>query len=189
MITDTHLLFSHIIYKEILRDTKFKLDKIKFALGNIKPDFSNKEMECPHTLNESLESLIQYADGVIKSSISVEEFSISLGVICHYICDYFCLYHREGNEKKGILEHFIYELKLEYNFIVLLFNGRLDNTSSHIHGYSIEEIVLNIEKEYNIKMKGVSRDINYALNAAMEVSKLIVYSSMLYNEKYKLECS
>ena len=48
---------------------------------------------------------------------------------------------------------------------------------------SVEAIVVNLQKGYNLEAKGLNGDINYALFAATQVSKLIVYWSQLYFEQ------
>ena len=108
MIVDTHLLISQVLYKYISKQMNFKLNRVAFAYGNIKPDLNNKDINRSHTLEESLDSVNKYSEELMNRNISVKEFSRCLGVICHFTCDYFCLYHREGNEKKGAFEHLCY---------------------------------------------------------------------------------
>jgi hypothetical protein len=180
MIVDTHLLLSNILYKYIAKNMNFKLDRVAFAYGNIKPDFIYKEINCPHTLIESLDCVNKYSDKLMKDEISIRKFSINLGVICHFACDYFCLYHRDGNEKKGIFEHLFYELILHIKLLTLLLTGKLRINNYEIHEGSLEEIIMTVEKKYSSETKGLTRDINYTLSAATQISKLIVYSSQLY---------
>lgn len=180
MIVDTHLLLSNILYKYIAKNLNFKLDRVAFAYGNIKPDFIYKEINCPHTLIESLYCVNKYSDKLMKDDISIRKFSINLGVICHFTCDYFCLYHRDGNEKKGIFEHLFYESILHIKLLTLLLTGKLRINNYEVHENSLEEIIMTVEKKYNSETKGLTRDINYTLSAATQISKLIVYSSQLY---------
>ena len=44
MIVDTHLFLSQILYKYISKQMNFKLNRLAFAYGNIKPDFTNKDI-------------------------------------------------------------------------------------------------------------------------------------------------
>ncbi|KHD37446.1 hypothetical protein NL50_04525 [Clostridium acetobutylicum] len=184
MITNTHLLISYIVYKNLYNNFNFKLDMAAFALGNIKPDFINKEIRCPHTLNESLDSLIEYSNKLVKCNNSIRKFSLALGIVCHYICDYFCIYHRDGNEKKGILEHLIYEVKLDSNFTMMFLKGKLNYFGCRDYGGSIKKIIFNIEKEYKLEEKDFKRDIKYAIFAAIESSKFIVCSSLYGNQEF-----
>ena len=179
MIVDTHLLISNIIYKYISKNMKFKLDRVAFAYGNIKPDFTNSDIKCPHTLEESLYRINKYSEILMREDISVKQFSIYLGVICHFTCDYFCLYHRNGYSKKGILEHLYYELILHMKLLALLLRGKLRINNYDVQGNSVEAILLKLQEKYISEVKGINRDINYTLLAATQISKLIVYSRQL----------
>jgi len=189
MIIDTHLLISQILYKYISNQTNFKLDRLSFAYGNIKPDFINKDINSSHTLYESLNNVNKYAEELMSKNISINEFSRSLGVACHFTCDYFCLYHREGNEKKGIFEHLLYESILHVKLIILLLKGKIDFNNYEMCENSLESLVLNLEKKYNSESKSFNRDISNALLAASQISKLIVCSSQVYYDQKKIYIS
>ncbi|MBC8059462.1 MAG: zinc dependent phospholipase C family protein [Clostridiaceae bacterium] len=179
MIVDTHLLISQIIYKSISKEINFKLNRLDFAYGNIKPDFNNNEIKCGHTLDESLYCVNKYSEELKEENISNREFSRALGVINHFVCDYFCLYHRDGNEKKGVFEHLIYELILHIKLIALLLTGKIHLSSYETFGNSVEAIVWNLQTKYNSEAESLSRDITYALFVASQISKLIICSSSL----------
>jgi len=183
MIVDTHLLISQIIYKYLSTQVNFKLNRVYFALGNIKPDFINEDIKRSHTLDESLYNVNKYSKELMDSNISNKEFSRSLGVICHFLCDYYCIYHREGNDKKGVFEHTFYELILHVKLLTLLLRGKLKLTNYEMFEDNVASIVLKVEEEYNLETKSLARDINYALFAAFQVSSLIVCSNQLYFEK------
>jgi len=179
MIVDTHLLISQILYKHISNQLNFKLNRVAFAYGNIKPDLNNKDINRPHTLEESLDSVNKYSEELMSRSISIKELSRSLGVICHFTCDYFCLYHREGNEKKGAFEHLWYETILHVKLIKLLLTGKINLNNYKMFENSAETILLTIQKNYNSEPQSLTRDITYALFGASQISKLIVCSSQL----------
>ena len=185
MLVNTHLLMSNILYKYLSNTINFKIDSVAFAYGNIKPDFTDKDIKCGHTLNESLYSVIKYSDRLKEDNISIKEFSMSLGVTCHFICDYFCLYHREDYCKKGILEHLFYESMLHLKLIALLLKGKLIINKYESHENNVEELILKLDKKYNLESKGIVRDIKFSLIAATQISKLIVYSSKLYLKQNK----
>jgi len=180
MIVDTHVLMSQILYRYISNQVNFKLDRLAFAYGNIKPDLNNKDINFEHTLDESLYSVNKYSEKLMSQNISIKEFSRSLGVICHFACDYFCLYHREGNEKKGLCEHLIYEEMLHVKLITLLLRGKIKLNDYEMSQDSVEDITLTLQKKYNSEAKSLTRDITYALFAASQTSKLVVCSSQLY---------
>jgi len=189
MIVDTHLLISQVLYKYISKQTNFKLSRVAFAYGNIKPDFTNKDIKNSHTLDESLNSVNKYSEKLMSENISNRELSISLGVACHFVCDYFCIYHREGNEKKGALEHFFYELILHVKLITLLLRGKINLNNYDMIETSLEAVVQNIQVKYNSESKSLTRDITNALIAALQISKLIVCSSQLHFQQKGINIS
>ena len=187
MIVDTHVLMSQILYRYISNQVNFKLDRLAFAYGNIKPDLNNKDINFEHTLDDSLYSVKKYSQKLMSQDMSVKEFSMSLGVICHFSCDYFCLYHREGNEKKGLFEHLLYEERLHWKLISLLLKRKIKFDSYEMFQDSVEDITINIQEKYNSEAKSLTRDITYALFAASQTSKLIVCSSKLYHQQNEIK--
>jgi hypothetical protein len=172
-----------MLYKYLSNNINFKLDRLAFAYGNIKPDFMHKDIKCNHTLDESLDCVNKYSEHLMKDNLSIKEFSERLGIICHFVCDYFCIYHRDGNEDKGVFEHTLYEINLHFKLITLLIKKKLRLNNHDMPEISIEATVLKLEKKYNTEANSLTRDINYSLNAAIQTSKLIIYSSQLYFEK------
>lgn len=189
MIVDTHLLISKILYNYLSNQMNFRLNRLAFAYGNIKPDFNNKDINHSHTLDESLHSVNKYSEELVSRNISIKEFSMSLGVICHFVCDYFCIYHREGNEKKGIFEHLVYELILHVKLLALLLRGKLKFNNYEMFENSVEAIVMMQQERYNSESKCLTRDISYALRGASQVSKLIICSSQLYFDQNEINIS
>lgn len=154
----------------------FRLNRLAFAYGNIKPDFHHHNI--PHSLADSIFIVNEYAEKLKRENISVKEFSIALGAICHFICDYFCLYHRDGNEKKGAFEHTIYEMVLHVKLLTLLLSGQLSLNNYDLTEDSIEAIIDKLGSKYHSEAKGFSRDIDNALLAAAQVSKLMIASNV-----------
>jgi hypothetical protein len=189
MIVDTHLLISQVLYRYISKQTNFKLNRVAFAYGNIKPDLNNKDIDRSHTLEESLDSVNKYSEELMRSDISIKEFSRCLGVICHFTCDYFCLYHREGNEKKGVFEHLCYETALHVKLVSLLLTGKINLNNYKISENSAETMLLKLQKSYNSESEGLTRDITYALFGATQISKLIVCSSQLHFQQKEINLS
>ena len=116
MSISTHLGISRGIMAVIERDLNIKLDTVGFMLGNIKPDIDSKLSSVPHLKN----TVMEFVSSEIKTLLSMEdkiknrctrEFSERLGLITHYLLDFFCYAHSEYF-KGNILKHCIYENKL-----------------------------------------------------------------------------
>jgi hypothetical protein len=95
----------------------YLINKKRFLWGNIKPDCASKYKFKKHYYDESIEMILELIGEL--SSLSVSEvyhvygkkkFSEELGVVCHFLCDYFCLAHNQRWEfKNAMKKHVIYE--------------------------------------------------------------------------------
>jgi hypothetical protein len=85
----------------------FDLHEKTFLLGNFFPDLIHSYFWRPHEYHHSRTSLQKMIDGIKKRPIFL---SFRLGVLTHYISDYFC-YPHSGVYNKGIFRHIMYELR------------------------------------------------------------------------------
>ncbi|PRR79843.1 hypothetical protein CLLU_34180 [Clostridium luticellarii] len=174
MITSTHLLISHIIFNHCSKKFNIKLNKFNFSYGNIKPDFVKDRSNHCHCLDESIDIVCEYYNKLVNTRMSVKEYSVTLGMICHFICDYFCLYHTEGYKDKNLFQHFIYELRLHFIFIaLLLFKGFKIIPDIYIPEKSIPAVIYYMRKKYDKENKSFTRDITYAISTATIAADII----------------
>lgn len=186
MIPGTHLIIAKIIYEYIFKSTNFKLDYSSFAYGNIRPDIDKRYIKLQHTYEQSINNIISYSYKLMKAKISVKDFSEGLGVICHFICDYFCLQHSVSYWKKNKLEHGLYELELHTKLIKLIGNRTLNIRYNCKKEENIETLIMKLRKSYNNEPVSIMRDITYSIISGIEVSRLVIYSSKIYEEQLKL---
>ncbi|WP_446897013.1 zinc dependent phospholipase C family protein [Clostridium sp. LBM24168] len=176
MIINTHILFSKIVYKHCLRELNFKLNKIIFMYGNIKPDISPNSCRNPHTLKDSLHIVSKCFNQLSHDELDINQFSMILGIMCHYISDYFCLYHTEEYSKKNIFKHIAYEILLHFNLQILLIFGRLKLIDSrNLPQRNVLSIVFDMQKRYFKQRRSFLRDIIYAVSTINMTVESIVY--------------
>lgn len=182
MITNTHILFSKILYKNCLKDLNFKLDRYKFMYGNIKPDIFCNYFKDDHTIKGSIQIVEQYSNKLINRKNNTGDFSIELGVICHYVCDYFCIYHTDEYAKNNIFEHLAYERKLHNKVIDMIEKSeiKIENRDNFING-NIVDFIYKMQKKYFDEKQSLNRDIIYALETANAVTEEIVYYNIFKN--------
>ncbi|MBL4936630.1 zinc dependent phospholipase C family protein [Clostridium sp. YIM B02515] len=186
MITSSHILIANLVYKYILKSTNFILDLPAFSYGNIRPDLDKGYIKCEHTLEDSLEMINIYSEDIINSNISVKDFSMALGIICHFVSDYFCIYHTKEYWKKDKLGHGTYEVTLHTKLLSMFLTGSIDLRYKCKKEVSIKNLILKIRKKYYLEPQGIMTDINYSLIAASSVCEFIVKSSKVY-QRYKIE--
>ena len=172
----THLFISKALYKHFAKD--IKLDKKAFRYGNIKPDITKEGQLKTHTLENNLFYVSEQANLLMfhSESLTPKEFSENLGVICHFICDFFCFYHLDDEIYQHMFLHFLYELKL--HFIV----NRM-RLSKNLHllpscrepREEISSIIVERRKDYYLYPKSYKRDIYFALSASIWTCESIIY--------------
>ena len=166
MILNTHLAISNALIENLDSNKSFFLSKKNFIYGNIKPDMTSKYVLHKHYLKESFDMIINKIKSLCKLSLdfiekyfSVSRFSQELGVICHFLCDFFCLPHSQRWEfSHSFKKHVVYEKDLqslakETNF------GKLKRAPiSHI---GVEEFFNKLYSEY-IKKESFENDLFFS---------------------------
>lgn len=117
--------FSHITIGNTVRDAMYKetgiLLPVSFVWACCKPDFTLDMIRYPHHFSE--EKTLRHVQEEIRTlcrpgilhEISWHEFSVRLGMVCHYLCDFFCFVHNDSFDG-SFKEHFLYEWHLDAYF-------------------------------------------------------------------------
>ena len=116
MKATSHFAMAHLLHAG-LQSRGIYLNRIAFVYGNIAPDYTPAMWVAPHfskvcakTISELIFELS--ARPVSSSGRVGAEYSKQLGLMCHFICDYFCFAH--GDDFTGSLkEHMAYENLLD----------------------------------------------------------------------------
>ena len=128
MRIDIHFSIAKRICAEI-KGLGFHLNEKSFLFGNLFPDLIQSYIWRRHEYHDSKDYIRKKIESFKKRPFF---FSFQLGIVTHYICDYFCYPHSSVYDK-GLLQHIIYEhrQKVPKN----LFNLNID-----IPSFSIEEL-------------------------------------------------
>lgn len=172
MFVGTHLGIGGYLYQNAIPDTyKDSLfNRFYFELGNILPDISSKYSKVKHHYDLTQNYVKEHAKILQDPSTSRRQQLISLGIICHFLSDYFCTYHvRNPYKDAHIFSHLLYELKLAALFrFQLLFPRKLQeeiSIESTIRYQNIKSIVLSLLTGYLREEMCCKNDILYALRA------------------------
>lgn len=169
MLVGTHKIIAKLVYRHLIAKLNFKLDWSKFVYGNFQPDMNRSYVDCDHTLEDSLLCINYNAEELMRSDVSVKEFSFALGIICHFVCDYFCLQHTMDYWKKDPLAHGVYEAALHAKIL----KGNINLKYKCKHEKNLEQMVLKLRRKYDGEPASIDRDINYAIIAALSISEMI----------------
>lgn len=168
----THIAISKIIYEHL--KNKMKLDKRYFIYGNLKPDLSLKINQVSHTFDNYFSYVCSCGNNLMKGGASVKDFSIKLGEICHYTCDFFCMYHLNTEIFNKSINHFLYELKLHFKFLELTRKEKFEiKIEDNNLTKNIKSIIFNMRLKYLSEIASMEKDISYAVNTATWVCESV----------------
>ena len=175
MFVNTHILIGKSIVENINENKSFFIIDKNFIYGNIKPDISSKYVLQKHYLEESLEMIFTKVEYLctlnldcISKYFSISKFSQELGVICHFLCDFFCVPHsRRWEMTHSMNKHITYEKELS---IVAKETDLRKFKGDNIEANSFREFFNSIYLEYQSKTE-YKNDLlfsNYVCNSVVD---------------------
>ncbi|PKM74071.1 MAG: hypothetical protein CVU91_03235 [Firmicutes bacterium HGW-Firmicutes-16] len=174
MKATSHFAVAHLLYASLQKRGIF-LNRTAFVYGNIMPDQTPAMWFAPHfgkvCARKSSEILTELSSSpVINSGRVGAEYSKQLGVMCHYLCDYFCFAHNEDFQG-GVKQHMAYEIELDTylrkNCLEIL---DMDGVSPIQSFSGTEELIAYNETskcEYLDIGYSLERDLSYAFDACI----------------------
>lgn len=180
----THLIMGETLYGELCRVED--LDRESFIFGNVKPDCSLEFILKPHTLTNYLDQVSALADSLIEEDLTKEDYSENLGVLCHLLSDFCCLYHAKEDMFNRLLGHMIYEIrlhklhkKMESSFLKNVFSSKTELSQN------IKQTVLSSREEYFSQPHSLEMDFVYAYRLCKQVCQSVAYyrsGEFVYNQ-------
>lgn len=186
MNVSTHKQIALKIYQQYNMHFE-KLDKKSFIYGNIKPDITIGLRRKSHKMKESLDFIVKRINKLTSTRYtSVKKFSIDLGIINHFLADFFCSVHffEETKEYNNIILHILYENKLAKRFNKIKDNISLYNSQNEINELSsdnLSEAILNLANTYSKIIPSIDNDIQYILKVTSLISLYIINNSYYLN--------
>ncbi|HRX57849.1 MAG TPA: zinc dependent phospholipase C family protein [Eubacteriales bacterium] len=119
MKSASHQAMGYLLCRALER-RGISLDREMFVLGNLLPDYLPELILAPH-FTMKCQREINVFTGVLatqrlgKPSQVPAQYSLRLGILCHYITDYFCFAHTR-EFKQNIIRHTAYEQELDDYF-------------------------------------------------------------------------
>lgn len=160
----THVSIANTLFKKY--SAVFPIAKHHFIYGNVKPDLKSNGLTIPHTLENTIYKTCSLYEEIQNEKLDLLTFSVKLGEICHYLCDYFCFYHISESDYRKYAEHFVYEIELHAYW---LWKKAVDDIQE-IHtdfplDMSMTSLITRMRKDYSRKSHDFIKDISYSLGA------------------------
>ncbi len=175
MILQTHWLIANKIHEYITPRYGEVLNRRYFAYGSIQPDISRRNHPTKHTIDDSLDFVVNQIEQYEDQPQNIENHSKHIGMINHYLSDFFCSqhYYRLHDGFKGLFPHLNYERKLHKTLKSLNIKGLLDMSVIKNWSYfsgNFHDLVHALEDEYKSLEPSIENDIIFALRAPLIVS-------------------
>lgn len=182
-----HLNIARTTLQAIEKEVSVRLDPMAFRYGNIKPDISPSLFRIPHIK----ESAMDFIKGEIKELVNYEmsafpkctkEFSQKLGIIMHFLSDFFCFVHSPhytGSE----FNHYVYEMHLSSYWIRNSGAPKMVNPLPQVPiSPDYSSICGYIEETYEQYLKGpmsYATDKSYTLAVCSSVSLSVITACLM----------
>ncbi|WKY48176.1 zinc dependent phospholipase C family protein [Eubacteriaceae bacterium ES3] len=124
MFFATHIHIGQFLYEQLNKQEfdSFQIIKSAFVYGNVKPDIT-KMLFLKHQFSHIYDLFCNQVYTVKDTSLSDWDRSVALGVVAHFLCDFFCKFHAKNpyNESSK-WTHFWYEWDLHITVLQDLIN-------------------------------------------------------------------
>lgn len=187
MLPTSHKIISEHVYKVVNDTLGVKLNKNQLIYGSIKPDLTPKFLRLEHFKPESFNQIMDEVKELSISQFSenssfIKQFSQQLGVVTHFVADYFCVPHNDRSTYKShFIDHVVYEYKLEK-----LFKGHSHKTTIikeafNVNNYSsspISNVIDSLHSSYTLRGESMSNDVISSLDAVSTVALFTTYNAI-----------
>lgn len=184
MTKQTHAYLGAELFPVICETWNISLSRKRFIFGSIKPDISSLFFRHPHFWRHSrkfvFHKIRKLSKVPLKAGKKNKKFSEDLGVVLHYVADFFTAVH---NVKPNILrEHLAFEENLYRDFLHLVDSNAIRNTMRMITGTEkpdpthMENFLRERHRRYQPSKTDHSNDINEILIACVYVTAAIMNS-------------
>jgi len=171
----THRRVGRMIADDLARTRGIRLDMDAFELGCVLPDKRLRYMLLhPHFFDRSFSYVSRLIRRTLKEMqnglLDFVQFSLRLGMICHYVADFFCQAHNVRGYM-GFRAHRRYEAALDKAMEDTGILTALRHAQSHRTAYlsvkpwTISQWLWRTHREYRLNPPSPKNDLEYAVTA------------------------
>lgn len=172
----THMRLAALIYDQLSPYEQMNIDRNWFVYGNVEPDFSRAKKCFKHYEDVAMKMIEATVLELDEHSLTKKDYSLQLGVLCHFICDVFCLYHQEAYRNKNPWQHFLYEYHLHMQLEKRLFSKEavgIEEEFLPIQWMTNPiDIIMARRKTYAYQTDSYNKDLNAALDTMKRLIRI-----------------
>lgn len=180
MLCATHRLIAKNVYEVLRSELNITLNYKSLLDGSVAPDSNPLMLVIPHYKNnQSLGFVSRYVDKLLCMQVDEntqvgKDFSFKLGVVIHYISDYFCRAHNDIKYLNPIA-HYFYEKRLKHYFNNCLTKAKLlVRTDRNKIVKTIREFIEDRHGIYLLEVINMESDFAYTMEMVLTISLSIV---------------
>ena len=191
MKSASHHAMGHLLY-DALTNEGYQLDRELFVLGNLLPDYLPEMVLTPHFTLKCQREIHIFTEAlagqpVVKSDPLPPEYALRLGILCHYLTDYFTYAHTP-EFRLGLKEHAAYELRLdEYfrdHYTIEQSQRQLVSPSGETARDVVKDIYRN-KRDYRASERTLETDVQFAFSVCLSSMKQLLLVSEAREEYVK----
>jgi hypothetical protein len=182
----THMLIADKVHDYITTQYGIDLDKSRFTFGNIKPDLLRNYITKRHKIKNSLWFVLREVNKYEDFSKTIEQNPVHIGMINHFLSDFFCSPHYYKYMNKNLKKHLEYETELHNVFEEMELSGELNMhriNNKYFSQTSFYEALKQLEKEYISVVPSIENDIIFSLLAPLTACTYIIENCTLVGLK------
>lgn len=186
---NTHKAMGENIIKYANTKSIYLINDKRFLWGNIKPDCTPKYKFKKHYFDESIDMIVEKITHLssltledVYYDMTVGKFSEELGVVCHFLCDFFCAphyYRWEFKSTSAVKHHMLYENKLSKLAKNFKPTGII---YTNIESSNIREFILQLQEQYDGTLDYYN-DLTFSYYVCDSVLNMILNNVFLNNSK------
>ncbi len=181
----THMLIARKIHAYMDENYDEKISRKHFIFGNVKPDLIRKFKTLKHSIHDSLDFVLSEISRHENERDSVKNPSVHLGMINHYLSDFFCSKHYYKQDDEGLIKHIKYEFRLHKKIKQMEDEGLLGLPyfkAAEKAGGNFLDIIRELEEEYSNQPPSIENDIVFALCAPLAVCMFLLKNSAIQSQ-------
>lgn len=109
----SHTKVARLLLAYIEETCGVTFDTAAFIYGNLKPDLTGTYLKKRHNpsvmYDEVMDMIRDFTEAHTIRTTNGHDLSVELGVLCHYITDFFTFPHNDDLYDRNLLAHYIYE--------------------------------------------------------------------------------
>lgn len=203
IFAETHKIIASNIYDNVYEKYDLKLDKNRLLWWSIAPDILPQYKFVRHYKDESIDYIVKEIIKVIYVSryiefnrvldpIAIKILSKKIGLISHYISDYFCLPHAKrwtfNVSKDVMIKHIKYESDLEEFSKTHTFNNNIVDFEDININNDVENLYDSIKGfienglDFYLQNEGFANDLDFANLMNIKIANFILETIQEYSE-------